>query len=61
LFALACLPIAAVLLDRGPTAATLLTLLAGLVTVAHRKNLVEEFSQLASRRHSQPESEHPPL
>lgn len=61
LFALACLPIAAVLLDRGPTAATLLTLLAGLVTVAHRKNLFEEFSQLASRRHSQPESEHPPL
>ena len=61
LFALACLPIAAVLLDRGPTAAALLSLLAALVLVAHRKNLVEQFSQMAARRHSHVESDRPPL
>jgi hypothetical protein len=61
LFALACLPIAAVLLDRGPTAVALLSLLAALVLVAHRKNLVEQFSQMAARRHSHVESDRPPL
>jgi glycerol-3-phosphate acyltransferase PlsY len=61
LFALSCLPLTAMLLDRGPAEDTFLLCLAALVLVAHRKNLMEEFSILAARRHPQPESDQPHL
>ncbi len=61
LFALTCLPLAAMVLDRGPYKETLLLLLAVVVIVAHRKNLTREFSQLAARRHPQPEPDHTQL
>ena len=61
LFALTCLPLAAMALDRGPYSETLLLLLAVFVIVGHRKNLMGEFSQLAARRHPQPEPDQPQL
>ncbi len=59
LLALACVPLVDFWLIHNPTSAILLSLWAGLVLLAHRRNFVEEFSQFAARRHPQPE--HPPL
>jgi acyl phosphate:glycerol-3-phosphate acyltransferase len=61
LFALVSVPLAAMLLSQTPSKIILLSLWAGLVLLAHRKNLVEEFSQMAARRHQHPEPEQPPL
>jgi glycerol-3-phosphate acyltransferase PlsY len=60
LFAIACVPLADFWLSHNPTRATLLSLWAGLVLLAHRKNLFEEFAQIAARRHPQshPEQHH---
>lgn len=59
LFALAFVPLVDFWLVHNPTRAVLLSLWAGLVLLAHRRNFVEEFSQFAARRHPQPEQ--PPL
>lgn len=61
LFALACIPIAAAVTDRTPSHITLLSLWAGLVLFAHRRNLMDEFSQLTDRRDEQPEPHQPQL
>ena len=50
LCALACVPVAAMWLDRDPTKVLSLSILAALVIVAHRKNVFEEFSPGAARR-----------
>lgn len=59
--ALACVPPAAMFLGHDPTNVVLLSFLAGIVLVAHRKNMAEELSQLAPRRHSQPKPDRPAL
>ncbi|HLP76393.1 MAG TPA: glycerol-3-phosphate acyltransferase [Candidatus Paceibacterota bacterium] len=59
LFALACIPPVDFWLHRSSTGVVLLSLWAGLVLFAHRRNFVEEFSLIAARRHPQPEQ--PPL
>ena len=61
LLALACLPLASLLLSHTHTKIVLVSVLAGLVVIAHRKNLAEEFLQLASRRHLEPKTDRPPL
>src|SRR5262249_31403496 len=60
LFALACLPFVAMWLEHDQAKVILLSCWAALVLIAHRKNLMEEFSQLATRHH-QPEVDQPPL
>ncbi len=54
LFALAALPLAGLLLGHSPAKVILISALAALVLSAHRKNLAEEFSHLAARRHLDP-------
>ena len=54
LAAFACLPLAALFLDQGPFSVTPYSLLAGMILIAHRKNLVEEISRFASRRPVEP-------
>jgi glycerol-3-phosphate acyltransferase PlsY len=55
LFALACVPFADFWLNHLPLRVVLLSIWAGLVLFAHRKNFVEEFSLLIARRHPQPQ------
>jgi glycerol-3-phosphate acyltransferase PlsY len=57
LCALACLPLASLLLGHTHTKIVLVSVLAGLVVIAHRKNLAEEFSQWAARRHLHPKTD----
>lgn len=54
LFAMACLPLASLLLGHTHFKIALLSVLAGMVLFAHRKNLAEEFSHWAARRHFHP-------
>jgi glycerol-3-phosphate acyltransferase PlsY len=58
LFAISCLPLVALYLapdpSRSPGTVIGISVLAALVLVAHRKNLMEEVSRLAERRHVQP-------
>jgi glycerol-3-phosphate acyltransferase PlsY len=61
LVALACVPLASLWVQHDPPRIVLLCSWAGLVLLAHRKNLVEEFLQLAARRNHQPEPEQPTL
>jgi len=61
LFALACVPVAAFLLSYKPSQIVLLSLWVGLVLLAHRKNLEEEFSLLIARRPAHPQTEQPNL
>lgn len=49
LFAFACLPIVGFFLNYDSIKVTLICMLVGLVLVAHRKNLAEEFFQLVHR------------
>ena len=58
LFALACAPLASLLLDHDTAKAIQLSVLAGLVLVAHRKNLSEEILQLVPRRHAESKPDH---
>lgn len=60
LFALACVPFADFWLNHIPERVFLLSVWAGLVLVAHRKNFVEEISQFIARRHP-PQPEQPQL
>ena len=50
MIAYACLPVAGYWLHRDPAETTLLTLLAALVIIAHRQNLLKELPALAARR-----------
>jgi len=50
LFALACLPLVILMLDESSTKVVLVSVSAGLVLLAHRKNFVEEILHLAERR-----------
>jgi glycerol-3-phosphate acyltransferase PlsY len=61
LFALAGVPLAGMLLGNAPVNVILLSIWAGLVLVAHRKNLMDEFSLLAARHHQNPQPGQPPL
>ena len=54
LAALACLPIAAMTLDRESTRVVLVSVLAVLVLVGHRKNLAEEIAHFIPRRNLDP-------
>jgi glycerol-3-phosphate acyltransferase PlsY len=54
LCALAILPPASLLLGDAPAKVVLVSVLAGLVLIAHRRNLVEEISQMAARRSLDP-------
>ena len=58
LFALACLPFASLLLGRGVAEVAGCSILAGMVLMAHRRNLVSEISLLLERR--QANSKHDP-
>ena len=62
LIALASMPLLEPLINSAPSKAkvVLLAAWAGLVLFAHRKNLVDEFSQFLHRHHP-PEPEQPPL
>jgi glycerol-3-phosphate acyltransferase PlsY len=61
LFAITCVPLASLFLDHVPARVILLSLWAGIVLLAHRKNLMDEFSLFAERREQQPEPHQPPL
>lgn len=54
LIAIACLPLAAMFQDPEPLRSGIVSILAGMIWIAHRKNLLEEFSLMAARRHDQP-------
>ena len=58
LFALACLPALDFYLNQPGMHAALLSFWAGLVLFAHRRNFIEEFSLLATRR-NQPQPDQP--
>jgi glycerol-3-phosphate acyltransferase PlsY len=51
LFAIASLPLVSAFLEHDSVKVVLVSILAALVLIAHRKNLMEEFSHLAERRH----------
>src|SRR5262249_21271222 len=50
LFALACLPLVSLVLDQGGQKVILVSVAAGMVLLAHRKNFMEEIVHLAERR-----------
>lgn len=54
LCALVCLPLAGVLLGQGPAKVVLLSGLAALVVLAHRRNLADAIAHIAERRHLDP-------
>ena len=60
LFALACVPLAGMWFEHNPARTILLSFWAALVLIAHRKNLMEEFTQLV-RHDDQPEPGQPRL
>jgi acyl phosphate:glycerol-3-phosphate acyltransferase len=59
LFALACLPLASAYLARGEAEVVGMTVLAGMVLIAHRRNLMTEFSNFLDRRNVHPKHESP--
>lgn len=59
LFALVCLPIGALFLGQDRIQVGLITLMSGLVLLAHRKNITDEIHTLIGRRHMQAESDEP--
>jgi glycerol-3-phosphate acyltransferase PlsY len=54
LLAMGCLPLAGLLLSQAPIKVVMVSLLAGLVIVGHRKNLMEEFGHWSARRELDP-------
>jgi glycerol-3-phosphate acyltransferase PlsY len=54
LLAMGCLPLAGMLLSHAPVKVLLVSVLAGLVIVGHRKNLMEAFGHWAARRELEP-------
>ena len=61
LFALACMPLVSGYLAHRPTKVAGMAALAGLVLVAHRKNLVTEISRFLDRRSVHPKHDQPEL
>jgi acyl phosphate:glycerol-3-phosphate acyltransferase len=59
LFALICLPLVALFLGQDRIQVILITLMSGLVLLAHRRNITDEISTLIGRRHVQAESDEP--
>ncbi|HEY2084233.1 MAG TPA: glycerol-3-phosphate acyltransferase [Verrucomicrobiae bacterium] len=59
LFALICLPLAALFLGQDRIQVFLIGLMSGLVLLAHRKNIIDEIFSLIERRHLQAESDEP--
>ena len=59
LFALACLPLISWYLVRSPAEIVGTSVLAGVVLLAHHRNLATEFSQFLDRRNIHPK-QHPP-
>lgn len=51
LIAIACLPLAATFQQPEPLRAGIVSVLAGIIWFAHRRNLLEEFTVMMSRRH----------
>jgi glycerol-3-phosphate acyltransferase PlsY len=59
LVAFAVLPVAAKMLDRDPLEIIVVSALAGMILVAHRKNLIEEFSHPAGSPDARTKPDHP--
>jgi len=57
LFALICLPLVALFLGQDRIQVVLITVMSGLVLVAHRKNIADEIFNLIERRHIHAESD----
>lgn len=57
LFALICLPLAALFLGQDRIQVVLITVMSGLVLLAHRRNIADEISELIERRHAHAESD----
>ena len=50
LLAFTLLPLAAMLVEAGPFKPIVLSIVAGMILIAHRRNLMEEFADMAARR-----------
>jgi glycerol-3-phosphate acyltransferase PlsY len=61
LFAFACLPLVSFYLEADQAKAVEMSILAGLVLLAHRRNVMEEISQFAFRRNMHPKHNQPDL
>ena len=61
LLAMACLPLTAMCLGRGPAAVLGVSVLAGLVLLAHRRNLAAELSHFLESRNVHPKHAPPDL
>jgi len=61
LFALACLPLTSWYLAHGPAEVIGMSALAGVVLLAHRRNLATEFSQFLDRRNIHARQHRPDL
>jgi glycerol-3-phosphate acyltransferase PlsY len=61
LFAMVCLPLAAMYLGRGPAVVLGVSVLAGLVLLAHRGNLATELSHFLESRNVHPKHDPPEL
>jgi acyl phosphate:glycerol-3-phosphate acyltransferase len=59
LVAFALLPLASMFLNHDPLAVILISILAGVVLLAHRKNLVEEITLLVTRRNDESKADQP--
>ena len=57
LFALICLPLGALFLGQDRILVVLITIMSGLVLLAHRKNIADEISQMIERRHAHAETD----
>ncbi|HLX72476.1 MAG TPA: glycerol-3-phosphate acyltransferase [Verrucomicrobiae bacterium] len=57
LFAWVCLPLGALLLNQDRIQVVLITIMSGVVLLAHRRNIAEEISQIIERRHMQTETD----
>jgi glycerol-3-phosphate acyltransferase PlsY len=57
LIAFSLLPLAATFMEPEALKAFVISILAGIILVAHRRNLVDEFMLLAGRRHAQPKTD----
>lgn len=59
LIAFALLPVAAKMLERDPLEIIFISVLAGMILFAHRKNLLDEFAHLASSSDAHTKPDHP--
>ncbi len=57
LVAFGCLPLVAAYWGNEPARAVGISILAGVILIAHRKNLIEEFSRLTAHRSLEPEQD----